>query len=133
MAKTNYDSIEEKQNLQARALMLKPTVTGVIATDRGWAIPQSRGTMELLVSFGGLDQLLGDEISQTEQVGEPIVVVATPEPEILTEEIVTPTNETESETTDDTPVEMEDETEPDGSVIKVPKKRGPKPKVAVTE
>lgn len=70
MAKVKYDTPEEKQRLIDRAIALRPNVANVVATDKGWAVPQHNGTMELLVSFGKLDELLGSEEPVVE--GEPL-------------------------------------------------------------
>jgi hypothetical protein len=83
MAKMKFDSPEEKKRLQERALALKPRVAGVVVTDQGWAVARPKGTMEILVSFKNLDELLGDAVSEVELVGEPIVIV----PEVVTEEV----------------------------------------------
>jgi hypothetical protein len=69
-----YETQEHKLRLQARANSLKPSVATVIATSRGWEVPQARGTMELLVSFPGLDALLGDNTPELVIV-DPIIVV----------------------------------------------------------
>lgn len=61
MANFKYDNHEDKKRLKDRALALKPRpATNVIATDMGWSHARPNGTMELLVSFKGLDALLGD-------------------------------------------------------------------------
>jgi hypothetical protein len=104
MAKTKYDTPEDKQRLQERALALKPKQLGVIATELGWAIPQARGTLELLVSFKNLDELLGDAVSEVEQTGEPIVIA----PEVIAEVPAAPV--------------------PEVPVAPAPKRPGPKPK-----
>ena len=56
------------QTLKERALRLKPTVEGVIATVRGWEKVNLRGgTNELLVSFHGLEALISDEVTKSEE------------------------------------------------------------------
>jgi hypothetical protein len=109
MANTNYETPEDKQRLQERALALKPKQLGVIATELGWAVPQARGTLELLVSFKNLDELLGDAVSEVEQDGEPIVIA----PEAVAEVPPAPV--------------------PEAPVAPAPKKPGPKPKVKPVE
>lgn len=61
MAKFKFETKEEKQALKARAENLKPkNVANLVATDRGWAQARPNGNLEILVSFHGLDELLGD-------------------------------------------------------------------------
>lgn len=81
MAKFRFDNKEEKKALQKRAEALKPKAIGVVATAQGWSQPRPNGTMELLVSFAGLDELLGDmETEVVEQVvdPEPVQVIEPP-------------------------------------------------------
>lgn len=61
MANFKHETPEEKARLKARAEAIKPkNVANVVATDMGWCHPRPNGTLELLVSFRGLDELLGD-------------------------------------------------------------------------
>lgn len=95
MAKTKYDTPEEKKRLQERAEALKPKQPGVIATELGWAVARPNGTLELLVSYKNLDELLGDAVSEVELVGEPIVIKAEEAPaEEAAAEEPAPTDET---------------------------------------
>lgn len=120
MAWTKFDNKEEKKRLQDRALALKPRVAGVIATELGWALPTVKDTLEILVRYDNLDSLLGDEISEVELVGEPIVIT----PEVVAEEVKI---EAPIETVAEPVVKEElkvEETKP------APKKPGPKKKAA---
>lgn len=60
MAKFKFDSKEEKVRLQERAQSLKPKANNIVATELGWCQSRPNGTLEVLVSFAGLDSLLGD-------------------------------------------------------------------------
>jgi hypothetical protein len=60
MAKFKFDSKEEKVRLQERAQSLKPKANNIVATELGWCQSRPNGTLEVLVSFAGLDTLLGD-------------------------------------------------------------------------
>ena len=61
MANFKHETPEEKARLKERAEILKPrNVSNLVATELGWAQSRPNGTLELLVSFRGLDALLGD-------------------------------------------------------------------------
>lgn len=66
----------DKEILKARALKQKPNVKLVVATARGWEVPHNNGTMEILVSFKGLDELLGDLSSDQDKEADPVVIEA---------------------------------------------------------
>ncbi len=77
MARFAPESEADKQALKERALKLKPKyVNNVVATDKGWANPRPSGYLELLVSFAGLDALLGDVAEDQDISAEPIEVKA---------------------------------------------------------
>lgn len=99
MAKFNYDDAEHKKLLQERALAQKPNVVGVVATERGWCIAQPSGYMEVLVSFAGLDELLGD---LTPEAIDPTPVEVTPEPSV--EEVSEEAPAEEQPATEEAPV-----------------------------
>ena len=109
MTIATHETHEEKQRLIERAIVLKPREHGVFATDRGWAIKQPRGTIELLVSFPGLAELLSEDKLVVEKSVEPIVEEKAPVEPIVEEKA---------------PVDDEE----DEPVIAAPAKRGPKPK-----
>jgi hypothetical protein len=115
MAWTKFDNKEEKKRLQERALALKPKQAGVIATELGWATVSAKGTLEILVRYDNLDELLGDEISEVEQVGEPLVIapetvvepvaIAPVETPVVTEEVKAPEVVVESPKVEEAKVE----------------------------
>lgn len=76
----------DKEVMKARALKQKPNVKNVVATEKGWAVPHNNGTLELLVSFAGLDALLGDLSTDQDKEAEPVVV----EPEAVEETTAEP-------------------------------------------
>lgn len=115
MTIATYRTQEDKQRLIERAIALKPKVLGVVATDRGWVIAQPKGTVELLVSFPGLDELLAED--KPEVIVEPVVEDV---PVVIVEPIV----EENPEAVIVAPVEDEE----DEPVLVAPAKRGPKPK-----
>lgn len=122
MAKTKFDTAEAKKRLQERAEKLKPKVVGVIATERGWAVAQPNGTLELLVSYGGLDALLGDVTP--EFVGEPIdFILPTETPEVAFQPEVTEAPKEEVKV-EETPAEEPKVEEPEVA----PKKKPGRPK-----
>lgn len=115
MAKFRFDTPEEKASLVARAKALKPRgVANVVATSLGWAVPQINGNLELLVSFSGLDELLGDV---TPEVIDPTPLEV--KPEVVVEEKV--------EEKPEVKVEVKPE------VVEAPKKKGGRPPKVHTE
>ena len=115
MAKFNFETVSEKSALRDRAIMSKPRVSNVVATELGWCVPRPNGTLEVLVRFHGLDEILGDLSLDITSAVEP-VAETTP---VLEESA---TIESVAETTS---------VEPTTIVIPVaPKKPGPKPKIA---
>lgn len=67
-----HETQEHLEALKSRALVMKPNIPNVIATSMGWGQPRQNGTIELLVSFGGLDSLLGLESQLVDD--EPLAV-----------------------------------------------------------
>lgn len=111
MARFNFATQEEKEGLKARAEKLRPlNVFNLVATARGWEQSRPNGTLELLVSFAGLDELLGD-VEPVVVEGAPVEVVVAPEPEI----------KPEPEVKEEPKVEEQ-------PVVEAPKKKGGRPK-----
>lgn len=69
-----------KEGLKARALGMKPKLPNVIATARGWEQTRPSGAFEILVSFKGLDELLGDNSGDQVADAAPVEVIAEPAP-----------------------------------------------------
>jgi hypothetical protein len=115
MARFTPENEADKQALIARALKLKPRHQGnIVATDKGWSIPHANGYMELLVSFAGLDSLLGEESTADQDVSaEPVEVQA----ESVPVETTDVQEDASTESTEEAPV----------------KKKGGRPKKVVEE
>jgi hypothetical protein len=116
MARFAYVNQEEKEALKARALKSKPNAFNLVATERGWEQSRPNGTLELLVSFAGLDELLGD-VAPTEVVGEPV-------------EVVVPAEEVKEEVVQEPVVEVKEEPKAE-EPAPAPKKTGGRPKKVV--
>lgn len=71
MSKFEYKDEESKASLKRRALLLKPNLDYLLATKDGWEVRRPNGTLELLVSFKGLNELIADE---TIELYEPTLV-----------------------------------------------------------
>lgn len=99
MARFIPDNEADKQALIERALKLKPRHQGVIvATDKGWATPHSNGYVELLVSFAGLDALLGEAATADQDASaEPVEVEGESAVEEATDSQEPAAEETETE------------------------------------
>jgi hypothetical protein len=118
MANFKFDSKEEKVRLKARAEALKPKVANVVATALGWAQSRPNGTLELLVSFRGLDELLGDmepEAVDPNPVEVNVLISVEADIEKVPETV-------------EPPVTKEEEDEP---VVVAPPKKGGRPKKVV--
>jgi hypothetical protein len=119
MARFEPTDLAHKEALKARAEKLKPNAFNLVATARGWEQSRPNGTLELLVCFAGLDELLGDN-APAEVVGEPVEVV-----------VPTVVEETAKETVVDATPPVE--TKP-AEVVKAPaKKTGGRPKKVVED
>ena len=121
MAKFNFENAEEKSALRERAMISKPRVHNVVATELGWCIPRPNGTLEVLVRFHGLDDILGDLSLDINPVIEaaPVVEVIVETPAAV-------------EVIEAAPVVEVIEAVVEEVVIPVaPKKPGPKPKVVL--
>lgn len=66
----------DKEAMKARALALKPRALNVVASAQGWSQVRPNGSLELLVSYRGLDELLGDATSDQDSTAEPVEVAA---------------------------------------------------------
>jgi len=69
---SRFVTADNIEGLKARAESLRPRAPNVVATARGWEQARPNGSLELLVSFAGLDSLLGEA---EPAVGEPVEVV----------------------------------------------------------
>lgn len=118
MARFTPDNEEHKQAMIERALKLKPRHNGpIVATERGWMTPHANGYLELLVSFAGLDELLGSASTADQEVeAEPVEVQAEPATEVV-EETIEEASEKASEE----------------QVTEAPKKKGGRPPKKVAE
>ena len=147
MTQIKYDTAEELANLQRRAMVLKPKLPSVIATSLGWEQPRPNGTLELIVSFKGLDELLGIEtaneddpvlelnlLSNTaiDEDDTDLPPVNTLAASILSAPVVVEDNTiTEKPSIDDFLARIKDDVKEDGE--DKPKKKGGRPKKETAE
>lgn len=128
MANFKFETKAEKQRLQERAQLLKPKANNIVATELGWSQSRPNGTLELLVSFRGLDELLGDidvEVTDETPVEVRISLEDIHEEAPVTEAAPEAAAETATET--ETPAVEDEEAEP---VVVIAKKGGRPKKVA---
>lgn len=146
MKQVTHETTEQLQALQNRALVLKPNLPNVIATSMGWSQPRPNGTLELLVSFGGLDEILGLS-ADTQDSDDPIAVEIMSDLAIEDEDLPVPntiastilsTPAPKVDVADKTALEeflaqskiVEDEDETQEEVVETVKKKGGRPKKA---